>query len=530
MAASELVCASWEPGHDNCLKNGRYSCKGCLLVTPDCKSPLGRKNWLPAWFLENRKPSFIGPEIGKPFGARKHLWGNVPAIDVLGLGANEGDEYGRDLRLLFAASGDLRNLVKTIAQLPSSYSHSIEATINDRDLDVMARNVILLLIALVVQDVEEKIDCMIHVWYSVLIRKTDNDLVQHHIRPLIEAVCAKIKDKDPGSLLGKTWEFGRRSLRVVLEKRSWDCLLSFLDVPSGLTAERALEIRAAVTNAGTRRDHRHRRLYCLSPSHRIATNQFWEEGLLLPFGSRRADFCQPNPTFFQSPDTWPMTDSADPLDGWYSKDVAETSHGPATADLYGKLFFHIRSTLRSFLARLSDSPVTFQIFQVDVAELPRHLEPGSFGRIEASNLADNCWLGIVRTLALMVPLLQVPLDNPHATLITLFMNAVMEATTMQDNFDRIGPTTKPLVKYLPKLGPHEVSTVSTYHPEIIKFALGRDVVSTYDHIFDRYSQGFSEVANMLWDNNTNAILEDDSRRCIAPPSRLSWRDLAGGNV
>lgn len=77
-----------------------------------------------------------------------------------------------------------------------------------------------------------------------------------------------------------------------------------------------------------------------------------------------------------------MTDSADPLDGWYSKDVAETSHGPATADLYGKLFFHIRSTLRSFLARLSDSPVTFQIFQVDVAELPRHLEPGSFGRIE----------------------------------------------------------------------------------------------------------------------------------------------------
>lgn len=85
----------------------------------------------------------------------------------------------------------------------------------------------------------------------------------------------------------------------------------------------------------------------------------------------------------------------------------------------------------------------------------------------------------------MVPLLQVPLDNPYATLITLFMNAVMEATTMQDNFDRIGPTTKPLVKYLPKLGPHEVSTVSTCHPEIIKFALGRDVVSTYDHIFDR---------------------------------------------
>lgn len=49
-------------------------------------------------------PTFIGDsEHGQAvFGAKKFLWGNVPAIDVLQLGSNEGDGYGKPLNLLFA--------------------------------------------------------------------------------------------------------------------------------------------------------------------------------------------------------------------------------------------------------------------------------------------------------------------------------------------------------------------------------------------------------------------------------------------
>jgi hypothetical protein len=38
------------------------------------------------------------------FGGKKFLWGNIPALDVLQLGSNEGDDYGGQLRLLFAGA------------------------------------------------------------------------------------------------------------------------------------------------------------------------------------------------------------------------------------------------------------------------------------------------------------------------------------------------------------------------------------------------------------------------------------------
>lgn len=36
------------------------------------------------------------------FGGKSYFWGNLPAFDVLKLGLNEGGNYGRELRCLFA--------------------------------------------------------------------------------------------------------------------------------------------------------------------------------------------------------------------------------------------------------------------------------------------------------------------------------------------------------------------------------------------------------------------------------------------
>jgi hypothetical protein len=193
------------------------------------------------------------------------------------------------------ASGDLRNVIKTVVRLPSSYSGSLEITINDRDFDIVARNLILLLITLIVENVDDAVDCIIHVWYSALVRQSDIDILHCRIQPLIEDVCSKIKGRASGSLLGKTWTFGQRSLRVVLEKSSWVRLLSFVDKPAGLTAEQALETRAATTLAESRRDYRDRYMCCQSPSRRVAFNKFRQDGLLLPFGFPRHEFREPNP-------------------------------------------------------------------------------------------------------------------------------------------------------------------------------------------------------------------------------------------
>jgi hypothetical protein len=198
-----------------------------------------------------------------------------------------------DINIL--ASGDIRNVVKTIGHLPSSYSQFVDVTMNDRDIDIVARNAIILLIALVVDDIDEAIDCIIHVWYSVLIRKSDLSILQQRVRPLVENVCEKIQGKPPHILLGKTWTFGQRSLRLVLERSAWDCLLLSMSIPEGVTAEKANQIRTTITLAESRKDYRDRHLFFQSPSRRIAINRFLGDGLLLPFGSQRHDFQEPNP-------------------------------------------------------------------------------------------------------------------------------------------------------------------------------------------------------------------------------------------
>jgi hypothetical protein len=77
-----------------------------------------------------------------------------------------------------------------------------------------------------------------------------------------------------------------------------------------------------------------------------------------------------------------MRDNADPLNGWSTNEVEDTSSGPATADIYGKLFYHVRAVLRAFLLRLSGLQVSFRLFQVDASDLPDYLKAGSFSRIE----------------------------------------------------------------------------------------------------------------------------------------------------
>lgn len=85
------------------------------------------------------------------------------------------------------------------------------------------------------------------------------------------------------------------------------------------------------------------------------------------------------------------------------------------------------------------------------------------------------------TIRLMMPLLQIPLINPHATLITLFMNAVDEHLTEQDRIADITPqilTTKRLFQYLPPKG----MPMNPFDPESIKISFAQHTVATYDKV------------------------------------------------
>jgi hypothetical protein len=212
--------------------------------------------YVPAWVRENRSPRFInsdGPLAS--FGQKQFLWGNMPALDILRMKDNEGlRDLDRGISMLFAASGDCRNVVKSILGLPEGYTGLCTAVLNDRDFTVVARNVIILLSALHFEP-GAGAPIMIHLWYSAFIPAIMLETLRREVLPYIQDVCAKIKDKSAKLLQAKTFELPNGSLRLLLKKEQWFQLASFFKVPEGLTRETATMLRRQTTLNAYRIDY-----------------------------------------------------------------------------------------------------------------------------------------------------------------------------------------------------------------------------------------------------------------------------------
>ncbi|KAI1388290.1 uncharacterized protein F4822DRAFT_240795 [Hypoxylon trugodes] len=487
------ACANWKDGDGVCPNEGKLACGSCKLVLVSrhsftvkywdtnrchakycgrdcqvkhwsehkkaCKSPMRKESWLPAWDRDRRDPAWAqgaaATNIHNPFGMNRHLWGNTPAMDVLNLPRNEGSDYDKDISILFAASGDLRNAAKTVQCLPEGFDHQVKITLNDRDPVVALRNVILLLLML--KSLEEASDeasidnlaeTLIHVWYSAMITSDMLSQLESKVKPLVKEACFWTPFRESGDVLRKKWDFqSGASLDVSIERDTWSQLLKFLEVPEHLTAAKARDVRIATMLAPERQDYRDRWGFKdASPSMRVARQRFREDGILLPFGHPRLKFDIPNPTLFQAADCWPMDDKADPLDGWPIGKVRATPFR-AGEDLYGKLFWHIRGVLSAFIRRVATGKIHFEVLNIDVADLDQLVEKGSFDRIEASNISDVCWLGTRETLRCLIPLLKPPQRNLHATLITVYLNAIIE-TSKRDGLDNERHGVELIKKYL----------------------------------------------------------------------------------
>lgn len=76
--------------------------------------------------------------------ASTYYWGNVPAVDLLNLSMNEGQEYSQPLALMLCGVGDPRNVLLTIASLPDVYKQQVTFVLNDICPCTLARTVLLL--------------------------------------------------------------------------------------------------------------------------------------------------------------------------------------------------------------------------------------------------------------------------------------------------------------------------------------------------------------------------------------------------
>ncbi len=192
------------------------------------------------------------------------------------------------------ASGDLRNLIKSVLGLPQRYTGTLETVVNDRDLDIVSRNAILLLTALHF-DPNTAAILMLHLWYSALLPGWILDQLREFILPLIQDVCTKIEAKPSRTIVSSKWAFGARSLQLVLSREHWNLLLSYFEVPEGLSPTKAQQIRRETTMARERKDYVDRALYKMPPGWRAGTMKFRYDGLLLPYGASRREFDTPNP-------------------------------------------------------------------------------------------------------------------------------------------------------------------------------------------------------------------------------------------
>ncbi|KAH6663748.1 hypothetical protein B0J14DRAFT_256108 [Halenospora varia] len=145
----------------------------------------------------------------------------------------------------------ISEMLSTVSNLSTHLERRCNLVLNDRNFDIMARNAIILLYTLVV---DPEIGCiaMTHIWYSTLIPDEPHCHLQESPSPLIDDFCVKIRSKHNESLQSKTWIFGTRSLKLVLQKKQWDKLPSFLNVPAGLSATNAQEARRGVMLAPQR--------------------------------------------------------------------------------------------------------------------------------------------------------------------------------------------------------------------------------------------------------------------------------------
>ncbi|SMR64258.1 unnamed protein product [Zymoseptoria tritici ST99CH_3D1] len=395
-----------------------------------CKSPLMEESWQPIWVIQQQVPDMgDGEKPAQLFGGMS-LFGDFPALDILQLAANEGNAYDRDLSLLFAASGDMRNMLMSITSLPNDYTRTTNVVMNDstKTNHVVVRNIIITLIALVAPDDDRAVDCMLHVWYSAFITAQDRELLEEKVRPLVWNVVKPASDSNMSltTKLAYTWHFGSSSCKVEMQKGVWDWLVSSLCRSPGLSAAQAQRARASITHVEARQNFVDRHYVALKPTARVCAQRFRDDGLLLPFGSDRREFNVPNPTLFQyvAGVQWPVKDDADPLYAWDLQEVTDIDLGLATNDLYGKLHHHVKNKLTQFRHRLATQKFAFHFTNVSPEQLPTVLKSQHFDRIETSDTADAYRLGIAPVILRLGPLLKTRKENPHATLITFFTNAV----------------------------------------------------------------------------------------------------------
>lgn len=144
-----------------------------------------------------------------------------------------------------------------------------------------------------------------------------------------------------------------------------------------------------------------------------------------------------------------------------------------------------------------------------------------FDRIEVSNIVDECYLGLEKTLLTFTSLIKAPNINPHAVLITLFLNACEIAERMMG--DRMSGVEQKkqidrITRYIHFDTRDLMKAMNPASPEISKFMAAKDLVRDYDKIWEFYT---SKMVNFSASADSAGLVMREPNTIIDPwPMRL----------
>ncbi|KIO27792.1 hypothetical protein M407DRAFT_22966 [Tulasnella calospora MUT 4182] len=351
----------------------------------------------------------------------------MPAADILNIAMNEGSAAkDQDFSLCFAASGDLRNVIKTVNGLPQDYSGHLKLVINDLHPQVAIRNVVLLCMLLDPSGPSEEFtaEVVLHTLYSARLTPSQASFVQSWVD--------RIDSMDPDSegIFNGQMEFGPRCDLGWLYPRDVASLLKLIKKPSYTTSQ-AEANRLGVMLSPQRIDYRERYIWTQRPRHRLGYTYWRKTGLLLPIGQPLDSFDTVNRLLYSEDGEWLLKDNASPATAWDPLEVDKTRQRSKLPeeDYMGNLFFHIKHQLVEFIKRVRSFKLKVFLFSIDLLVLPEFLNllgketrQIKFDRVETSNVMDT--LGPSPILASWGPRLN--RDNPHSCLLMYSMNWAMK--------------------------------------------------------------------------------------------------------
>jgi len=193
------------------------------------------------------------------------------------------------------ASGDIRNILATVNGLSSSFKGRCNIVINDREMYVVIRNLLLLWVFSVFPPTEAA-EMGLHLWYSAKLPSAMCKRLRESFSEGFKKISlhmAKAPSTPSDTLLSTSFNLGEKGkMHCVLPRAHWTELFSMLDLK--MSSQEATQIRHQITMNEARRDYRERHLCLIPASCRASKQQFYEDGLLLPFGADRSEFTEAN--------------------------------------------------------------------------------------------------------------------------------------------------------------------------------------------------------------------------------------------